>query len=321
MTIARLCRHAPAVCAAIYLAGCGGTQPIPLGSDAGSPQARRALHAWMAPRAADGNLLYLSDASTNEVDVFSYPATRLVGKLTGFGVPRSECADRKGDVWIADVQGYDVVEYTHGSKAPIVALSTPGVPRGCSVDPKTGDLAVTGGVGSVILAVYHRTKHGKWLDPKEYADASIRSVAFCGYDAQGDLFVDGLDKAKGGTFRLAELPHHGTALMNLSLKQSIVGAGQVQWDGSAVAVGDTGVTPSVIYRFAVSGKSAKRVGSTTLDGTKSVRQFWIDGMRVIGPDYDADVGVWNYPSGGSAVKLIRSVAGYGATISLATNSK
>ncbi len=116
-------------------------------------------------------------------------------------------------------------------------------------------------------------------------------------------------------FRLAELSHHATALTDLSVNQSIVGPGQVQWDGSTLAIGDTGVTPSVIYEFSVSGSTATRVGSTTLDQTKSVRQFWIDGSRVIGPDFDAAVGVWNYPGGGSAVKQIGAVRGYGSAIS------
>lgn len=318
MTIARFRRCAPALCVALAIAGCGGPQTaaVPEAASFVTPPSSR---AWMAPQAKSGDLLYLSDVSTNDVDVFSYPADRLVGKLSGFGAPRSECLDRGGDVWIADVAGYDVAEFPHGSTKPIAALSTPGAPRACSVDPGTGNLAVTGGRGGVILAVYHRTKHGKWLDPIEYRGSSIRNVAFCGYNAQGDLFIDGLDKS--GDFGLAELPHRATALVDVSVNQSIAGPGQVQWDGSALAVGDTGVAPSVIYRFSVSGSSATRIGSTTLRATKSVRQFWIDGARVIGPDFDADVGVWNYPAGGSLVKRIGSVRGYGATISPATSSK
>jgi len=320
MTIARFRSCALALYAALAAAGCGGAPTLPLGAGTFSPAARYDVHAWMAPQAKSGDLLYLSNVSTADVDVFTYPRLRLVGKLSGFGAPRSECVDRTGDVWIADVQGYDVIEYPHGGTKPITALSTPGAPQGCSVNPKSGDLAVTGGVGGVILAVYHRTKHHIWLDPKEYTDSSIRRVAFCGYDAQGNLFIDGLDK-KGGTFRLAELPNHATALVDLSVKQRIAAPGQVQWDGSALAIGDTGVTPSVIYQFSVTGSTATRIGSTSLDQTKSVRQFWIDGSRVIGPDFDADVGVWNYPAGGSPVSRIGAVRGYGSAVSLASGPK
>lgn len=313
-------RCALAFCTVLAVAGCSA-QTIPAGPQAPSSAASRSTPAWMAARAKSSDLLYLSDTATRVVDVFSYPDLRSVGKLTGFGAPRSECADQQGDVWIADVQGYDVVEFPHGDKNPIVALSTSGAPHGCAVDPTTGSLAVTGGVGGVVLSVFRRTKRNKWLDPKEYADSSLRSVAFCGYDAHGNLYVDGLDKTKGGTFRLDELPRHATALVNVKVRQKIVGPGQVQWDGSALAIGDTGVTPSVIYQFSVSGSSASRTGSTTLDASMSVRQFWIDGARVIGPDFDSAVGVWAYPAGGSPVNQIKSLHGYGAAISPAGASK
>jgi hypothetical protein len=303
-----------AFCAVLAVAGCSA-QILPSGTQSFAASGQRPPLAWMATQAKGSDLLYLSNVAAKDVEVFSYPGLRSVGKLTGFGAPRSECADAQGDIWVADVQGYDVVEFPHGSTKPIVALSTPGAPRGCSVDPTTGNLAVTGGIDGVILAVYHRTKLNKWLDPKEYTDASLRSVAFCGYDAQGNLFIDGMDKAKGGTFRLAELARHATSLVGIKVTQKIKGPGQVQWDGSALAIGDTSVTPSVVYRFSVSGGSASRTGSTTLDTTKSVRQFWVDGARVIGPDYDSDVGVWAYPAGGSPVKRINSVKGYGAAIS------
>jgi hypothetical protein len=318
MKIARFHRCALALYATLAVTACGA-QTFPLGSGTYSPLARHAMRGWMAPQAKNTDLLYVSDVSTNAVDVFSYPQGHAVGKLTGFGEPRSECADGSGDVWIADVQGYDVIEYAHGATKPTADLSTPRVPRGCSVDPRTGDLAVTGGVGSVILAVYHQTVLHKWLDPKEYSDSKIRKVAFCGYDAHGNLFVDGADKS--GAFHLAELPHRATAMVDLSVNQNIKGPGQVQVDGTDLAIGDTGVTPSVIYQFAVSGTAATRIGSTSLGNTKSVRQFWIDGTSVIGPDFDAYVGIWKYPSGGSPVKQFKSVPGYGATISNATGSK
>jgi hypothetical protein len=316
-----------ALCAAIIVAGCGEAQVRPMMPEPGgalqnsASLANREGRSWMLPEAANDDLLYLSDVSTNNVEVFSYPRGRLVGTLTGFGAPRSECADGQGNVWIADTIGFDVIEYPHGGDKPIHALSTPGAPRGCSVDPKTGDLAVTGGINGVILAVYRHGARGGWNDPKKYTDSSIRRAAFCGYDVDGDLFLDGFEKARGGAFRLAELPRHRQELVNIAVTASIAAPGQVQWDGQNVAVGDTGVSPSVIYQFSVAGGSAMQIGSTSLGGTKSVRQFWIAGARVIGPDFNANVGVWKYPAGGSAVKQITKVRGYGAAVSLAANSK
>lgn len=301
-------RYLLVMCCISAVTGCGGAQ-IP-----STPQGQ----PWMSPDAQSADLLYLSNVSTNHVDVFSYPQGKRVATLTKFGQPRAECADRFGNVWIADIQGYDVVEYPHGASKPIAALSTPAAPRGCSVDPKGGKLAVTSEARHVVVAIYHRSARGIWSDPKEYGDGSIRSVRFCGYDADGNLFVDGV--GKNSAFQLAELPRNGKSFEDVTVKTHIASPGQVQWDGTYLAIGDAGVTPSVIDRFSVKEGKATKISSTQLDDTKSVRQFWIDGSRVIGPDFDAPVGFWKYPAGGSATKRITTVRGYGAAVSLAADS-
>jgi hypothetical protein len=264
--------------------------------------------------ATSGALLYLSDVATNNVYVYSYPQGKLVSTLSSIGQPRSECADSAGNVWIADVQAFQVVEYAHGASKPLAALSTFGRPRGCSVDPRSGDLAVTGGPKGTVLAVYHRSKRGVWRDPRQYGDSSISVVRFCGYDNAGNLSIDGT--SNGGTFRLAELPRGAPALVNLTVNQSISAPGQVQWDGKYLAVADAGVSPSVVYQFSIDGSSATKAGSTTLGDTASVKQYWIQANRLIGPDLGAHVGFWNYPTGGSPRKTINAVHGYGAAVSL-----
>lgn len=269
----------------------------------------------IGPEAKSADLLYLSDVQTNKVYVLSYPQGKLVGTLAAFGQPRSECVDRQGDVWIADVQGYDVIEYAHGADKPLAALSTPWAPRGCSVDPRTDTLAVTGGNDGTILVTFHRSAHNQWRDGRTYSDSSIRAGYFCGYDAHGNLYIDGL--RKNGTFALSELRRRATSLAQLAVGQSIAAPGQVQWDGEHLAIGDTGVSPSPIYQFSISGSAANPVGSTVLNGTKSVRQFWIDAARVIGPDYDSSAGIWKYPAGGAPVTQITTVHGYGAVVSAA----
>ena len=270
------------------------------------------------PEAQSGDLLYLTDVAKNDVEVLSYPGTRHIATLTGFGRPRAECAGPQGHVWIADIQGVDVLEYAHGGSKPIAALSTPAAPRGCSVNGPGNAIAVTGGSRGVILSVY-RHGAGGWRDPVTFTDASIKNVSFCAFDPQGNLFVDGT--GKGRAFRLAELPRGAHALVDLTVDASIVGAGQMQWDGTNLAVGDDRVSPSVIYQFSVSGSTATSVGSTTLNGTTTVEQFWIDGSQVIGPDFNAAVGIWKYPAGGDPVKTITSVRGYGAAVSLAAGSE
>jgi hypothetical protein len=293
----------------VMVAGCGGSFN---GAFPGSSSSAAAV----STHAKD--LLYLSDVHTNVVYVYSFPQGRLVGTLGDFGAPRSECSDNAGNVWIADVSGYDVIEYAHGGTAAIAALSTPSAPQGCSVDPVTGALAVTSNArGGVVLLVFRHAPNGRWRDPIVYADSSMHRSMFCGYDSAGNLFVDGVDKAQ--RFRLDELVSGAAALKNVAVSQKIAVPGQVQWDGKYVTIGDAGVSPSKIYQFTITSSSATEWGSTTLGGTTSVRQFWIQGNAVIGPDYDKDVGFWPYPAGGSASKILSRVHGYGATISVASH--
>lgn len=307
--------------AATVLAGCGTSQmpfaapaaqgPGPAGS---APAAR--TRSWMAPGAKSADLLYVSDPKTKDVYVYSYPQARLVGTLTGFGEPRSECADAAGDVFIADVVAYDVVEFQHGGTKPIAALSIPGRPEGCSVDPVRGNLAVSGGVNGIVLSTFRYSSHHQWRAQRTYTDSSLRAASFCGYDDSGNLFIDGLDHS--GAFVLAELPRGGTSFATIALNAHINRPGQVQWDGGDVAVGDAGAAPSVIDRFSISGSSGTKAGSTKLSGSDDVAQFWIAGTRVIGPDFEKDdVGFWSYPAGGSPTKTIAGVYGYGAAVSVA----
>lgn len=312
MKASRLARGSAVLCLTVLLfAGCAG-QPV---SPIDAPLSGR---SWIASEAKAQDLLYVSDVQTNDVYVYSSLSRRLVGTLTGFGKPRSECSDLSGNVWIADVGGYDVAEYAHGGAAPIIALSTPGAPEGCSVSPVTGDLAVTANAYGLILAVFHHGSRGRWRDPKTYSDPAMHVSLFCGYDAQGNLFLDGLDKHKA--LRLDELAHGSTTLTNIAVRQTINTPGQVQWDGKYIAIGDAGLSPSRIYQFSISGTSAKKVGATTLDGSSSLRQSWIQGTYVIAPDLNKAVGFWNYPAGGSPTKILGRVHGYGATVSPATQS-
>ena len=87
-----------------------------------------------------------------------------------------------------------IVEYAHGGTVAIATLSRPGeYPEGCSVDPVTGNLAVTNfysSAGGGSVSIYA----GARGSPQLYSDPAIVNYRFCGYDARGNLFVDGSNK-------------------------------------------------------------------------------------------------------------------------------
>jgi DNA-binding beta-propeller fold protein YncE len=306
-------RFLPALGLALTVAGCAGGGALPR---AGGAQ----LETASRDDAASQNLLYVSDTVTSDVYVFSYPKAKLVQTLTGFTDPAGECVDKNGDVFVANTGRNNIVEYAHGGTSPKATLDDPGYfPVGCTVDPTTGNLAVTNespsSSASGNVVVYLRAK-GR--PTGNYTDAAMPEPLLCGYDDAGNLFVDG--DGQGNAFAFAELRRGAKKLANVTLNQDIANPGGVQWDGSHVAVGDQ--STNTIYQFDVSGKRGRVAGSTQLGGATQVFQFWIAGARVIGADaYGADVGIWKYPAGGPAVKIIGGLyAPLGVTVSLARRS-
>jgi sugar lactone lactonase YvrE len=73
----------------------------------------------MAPGAKRKSaLMYVGDWATNDVFVYDYRSGSSVGTLRGFDAPYGMCVDKKGDVYIANFYGGNVVEYTHGGTTP-----------------------------------------------------------------------------------------------------------------------------------------------------------------------------------------------------------
>jgi hypothetical protein len=309
------------------LCGCGGSrfglEPVePYGQDAVHPFTLGAMNhlakaprvarqgSWMAPEAKRQNLLYISDAKAKAVYVYSYPQGKAVGTLTGFNEPGGECVDRSGDVWIANTGGLQILEYAHGGTSPIASLG-PNLdfgPLGCSVDPTTGDLAVTnvcGGracLGNGILSIYAKAK-GR---PKNYLDPTIYEYYFCAYDDDGDLFLDGLTAGEPFyDFAFAELASGKKNLKNILLNQSFFAPGGVAWDGTHIAVADG--DGSYIYQFTIKGANGIEVGNTPLPGQSRIEQFWIQRPTVVVPgvnSYAPDVTFRKYPHGGWPQKTI-----------------
>jgi hypothetical protein len=295
------------------LAGCGGAGSTP--SAAGQPApvmgaattGTRADHrgSWMAADAKTTDLLYISDLNTNEVYVYSYPGATLKGTLTGFSVPHSECVDKSGNVFISNGGVSEVLEYSHGGTTPIHTFNVPNTfPEGCAVNPVTGDLAVSGdplGSGPGTVTIF---RHAKGT-PKTYSTPNVFRVYFIGYDAKGNLFVDGTDMHVA--FEFAELPASGKPAKAITLGQSFSLPGAIVWDGAHLAVGDQVSIngPSRINEFTIKGSTGTFVGTTPMSDSCDVLQFTIFGKRVIAAnDCTPNVMYFPYPQGGQSTKTI-----------------
>lgn len=312
---------------AALLTGCSGSQTS-TGAPGAMPQTSAAASranpggSWMLPSAKAKDLVYVSDYGSGSVDVYALPSLKSNGTLTGFNGPEGLCSDASGNVWIANTNVSQIVEYAHGGTTPIATLNDPGYyPAGCSIDPTTGDLAVTNlssnsSYGNVI--VYTKGSGSG----STYFDHSIATYYFDGYDNRGNLYLDGLSES--GTFKFAELHRRNHKFTNITINESISFPGSVQWDGKHMTT--TPQPPSgssiLIYRLKISGSKATVINTTQLlPTTCEAVQTWIAGA-IIAASCDlgksSSVNVWTYPQGGAPS---RSAAGpttpLGTTISLA----
>lgn len=303
MNLARYYHSALAVClSAVLWTGCGAQRvsaPTML-----LPAVRSAGHPWMAPNTSSRDLLYVT-GDCGGICVFSYPDNTLVGQLSDSNSPFGECVDKAGDVFVADFGGDTgtaaILEYAHGGTTPIATLSDPGYyPEACSIDPTTGNLAVTNDGGP--LAIYTGAKG----DPTYYTDPKADPIGFCAYDDKGDLFVDG-EYVGSGNYALLEMPRGSDAFKSIKLKSPPSFWYDIQWAGKYLALAES---TTVIYHVAVSGAKGTVIGSTVLNGSVSgiEVQFWIQSGTIIEPygtsDLPDEIGFWRYPSGGKLRKKI-----------------
>lgn len=263
--------------------------------------------SWVDPTAKHSDLLYISDEGSNAVYIYSWPQSRLVGKLANISYPQGECANAAGDVFFTSVSppyGSYVFKYRHGAIKSLMRVDDPGFfASGCAVDPRTGNIAVTNletfkfYYGSLNLY----TSTGKMI--AQYGNGNLLYYFFCGYDARGNLYVDGAgDYNPFDVFQAAELPAGSNQLTIINLNQTIDFPGGVQAHGRAVAIGDR--DQNVVYEFSINGSTGTKIGTTSLLGGKQVLQFWIEGHRIIGPSAGTrTVRDWPFPGGGTGVRI------------------
>jgi hypothetical protein len=325
--------------AAGILAGCSGSQSSlgpsapGMGSDVkGAPSAQLlqrlsiAAHpglvaprpntskSWISPDVLPDRhhkkkkLLYISSFYSSEVDIYDYKSLKLKGTLTGFEDPQGECVDKKGDVFVANTDASDILEYARGATSPTKTLEDTGYyPVGCAVDPKTGNLAVSNIFstededGNVV--VYTKASGSG----TSYTVSALAEDFFCAYDNDGNLFVDGHPEFDSG-FAFAELPSGSSSFETITLNQSIEFPGGVGYDGKYVTVDDQ-ENDNTVYQFTISGTSGTKEGSSSFSGPSDMLGYSFVPQRyngkqsttLVGPDGSGEATyIFNYPAGGAS---------------------
>ncbi|HVN68724.1 MAG TPA: hypothetical protein VMU38_03595 [Candidatus Binatia bacterium] len=317
MKLSALSASVLAVATLAALGGCGGSQS---GNPNLAPQTAPAGKS-AGRHVPAGNLLYVSDPGTSQVQVFNYPAGALYQTLTGFTQPAGECVDSTSHVYVTDTAANTIVEYAHGNSTPIATLADPGqLPVACAVknSPQytvaVANLASTSGPpGSISVYLNHATSPNF-----VYSNSTVfQTVNYLGY-YQGNLYVDGLNPSS--TFQFGKMNNSGTitAIAITGPGGSPALPGGVQhppWPTTYIAVGDA--AGSTIYHIKTNGVSILNTPNspTVLTGTcNTILQFFLVKIapqqhEVINPESCAGmVGVHKYPAGGPS--------GYNYTTSL-----
>lgn len=302
----RTARLFPFLVAMLALAACGGNgtgrpeQPlIPA-----QPNAANAAHesSWMARDADTQDLLYVSDAKDGSVRVYSYPEGKPAGSLLNLNAT-GLCSDADGNVFVP--KGHEVLEYAHGSTQPLAVLRNPlgGLSQFCSVDRRTGDLAVSGGISHRYgIAIYTNAKG----DPRILTEGDRNGrYGVCTYDGKGNLFVLVTDGKSHGSSKLLELPNGDAQVRTITWNGTHrTHISSIQWDGKYLAAASwaSGSQSATLFRYAIRGRQAALVGKTALPGAGIPLAFWIEGAQVVVPNQSANgsravVTLYGYPRG------------------------
>ncbi len=381
MNILRLARYAAGVsAAAAMLAACNGSQTsgsavpgVPQqnaamshGASHGLPSLRvqKMMNArglampmprhldkngktWMSPLAKHTQyLLYVSDLSTGQVDVFNYKsqAGNLYGNITGFSLAGGSCSDTAGNVYIIDLGAATINEYAHGSTTRTASATySTSEPLACSVDPTTGNVMLPSfGGGNVEIFPGGLTGTPYTVNtPYAYSEGG-------GYDPSGNLFIENgatsSARSNGNVIYLEECPATCTStstFSTISLPNQACGSpvcfmSQVMWDGHYLSLGDQAYDyPTYsygqgIYRVSVSGSTGTVVSSamyaTSATSPQSdAQQFWTNGTTpaqnglTFGNLINEQEGFWNLTNGGPPKRVLPATlepaAYYGNTVS------
>jgi hypothetical protein len=271
---------------------------------------------------SEHNLLYVTN-EPGTVNFYSWPEGSYRGTLSGnFTEPFGLCSDSAGNVFVTDYVRQLIFEYAHGAKKHFKELKPPRGwfdPSGCSVDPTTGNLAVTLNKSGVVI--YPKAAG----TPATYQNSSFDEYAFCGYDGAGNLFVDGNGAGPSYPFEFAELPAGGSTLKSGKLDQNIKWPGGVQWDGEYLTVGD--YAKSVVYRFSMHGAKGTRIGWTPLLRAHQPQQYVIWGARLIAPSkayYSSSTPsqllIYGYPAYSNARRSITKKVDYPNAVTISAGS-
>jgi hypothetical protein len=265
--------------------------------------------AFVSPAIKNAGLeRFFSDYVNNAVYILGARGTRLA-TLTGFANPSGLATDASRNLYVANEGAANILAYAPPYTGAPTTLNDPGqFPVDVAVDGH-GNVAACNigspsfGSGSVTLYAAGSTNPTNTI-----SSAALREVYFCAFDANGNLYLDGLDPTYS-FFVAGEIVGgiSGTSIATLTTSNTISYPGGVQVTTSGqIAFMDQGPGPAIYtYNPPISGSLGSPVATTPLAGANDPVTFAFDkGMRHV---FTADAGLvsaidYAYPAGGSPLR-------------------
>ncbi len=267
-------------------------------------------------------LLFVSDADSYDVYIFSMPGLKLKGTLTGFDKPSGLCSDQHKNIWVVNNGNSQISLYSRTGMLLKTIDDSGYWPVGCSVNNKNGDLAVAN-IRSTSDGPGNVTIYPSGTDPGTVlANPTQTEYYYPAYDSDGNLYVDG----RGGQSNdvMISVCPAGDSCSTLNVSGATLNVpGGLNWDkaANALVVDDPecgGEWGSCLYSMSVSGSGATVTGTTSLtdrNGGACVMNQWaispsdkhFAGGCIAKGSSPAAVGRWKFPAGGSPRKSNTSV--------------
>lgn len=294
----------------------------------------RQLKTWISPDAKDAPVLFFQgDVNLGNIYIFSLPEMTLKGTITGLSEPLGMCSDLAGNIYVAEAGERRVDKFTRTGTQIATYTDTYGYPSACAVNPQNGYLAVMDNGSPLQVLVFSSPSSPPTI--LTGLDRTLVYLAFAGYNAKGELWVDG--NGKYATFALSRCNASVCKPLNVKGAQNFH-AGTVQWDNvrKTWVVFDQscdGINPgSCSYPVSERGVLGEPTSYNNYKGAAvcSLKQAVIGASKkrfVVGGDWDYDtcggpsgnaVYRWAYPAGGNPTShyvIPDGARPYGAAIS------
>ncbi len=165
----------------------------------------------MTPEAKAPGVVYVADAFCACIQIYKlHPRhnRQPVGELSGGAItdPNMITTDRKGNLWIANGQGRNVLAYPPGATSPSIILNDSGYcatdvavgPHGKVYVANFGPCPGSGGTGNIVIYA-----KGSTTPEKTLTDPSFGNPTGIAVDANRNIFVTNLnaDNASVGEFK------------------------------------------------------------------------------------------------------------------------